>query len=167
MHGMGRLWESNSNLGSHPFWKSVYLTCWASKCLEKACPSYLLTRTLSFFAIPMEVGHSHVGESCWAPSLTICAVKSHCHDWKTWFCCVQWMGEETYDFGDLRGRSPSTHADEFSRRFSSTILWFSSFSHARNSSISVAQWLRSQFFLIWKFGEVFFAPMLPINVFWV
>ena len=31
---MGRVWESNSNLGSHPFLKNVFLTSWASKCLE-------------------------------------------------------------------------------------------------------------------------------------
>ena len=71
--------------------------------LGKACPSYLLTHTLSFFTIPMEVGHSHVGEACWAPSLIIYAVKSCFHGWETRFCCVQWMGEETHDFGGLRG----------------------------------------------------------------
>ena len=32
--GMGRVWESNSNLGSHPFLENVFLTSWASKCLK-------------------------------------------------------------------------------------------------------------------------------------
>ena len=31
--GMGRVWRSNSNLGSHPFLESVFLTCGASKSL--------------------------------------------------------------------------------------------------------------------------------------
>ena len=31
--GMGNVWRSNSNLGSHPFLESVFLTCGASKCL--------------------------------------------------------------------------------------------------------------------------------------
>ena len=32
--GIGKGWESNSNLGSHPFLENVFLTSWASKCFE-------------------------------------------------------------------------------------------------------------------------------------
>ena len=32
--GMGIVWDSNSNSGSHPFLENVFLTCWESKCLE-------------------------------------------------------------------------------------------------------------------------------------
>ena len=33
--GMGKVWSSNSNLGSHPFFENVFLASWASKCLER------------------------------------------------------------------------------------------------------------------------------------
>ena len=32
--GMGKVWRSNSNLGSHPFLENVFLDSWGSKCLE-------------------------------------------------------------------------------------------------------------------------------------
>ena len=31
MHGMGRVCESNSNLGSHPFLENMFLNSWGSK----------------------------------------------------------------------------------------------------------------------------------------
>ena len=32
--GMGKVWGSNSNLGSYPFLENVFLASWATKCLE-------------------------------------------------------------------------------------------------------------------------------------
>ena len=55
---MGKVWRSNSNLGSHPFLENTFLTCGESNCLEMHAQA-IIHPYLSFLT------HSHGG---WALS---------------------------------------------------------------------------------------------------
>ena len=49
--GMGRVWESNSNLGRRPFLENVFLNSWASKCLEMHAQAIIHPYVLLFHVV--------------------------------------------------------------------------------------------------------------------
>ena len=62
--GMGRVWDSKFEFGEPPILEKCVFDLLGKKMLGKRMPKLLITHTLSFFTIPMEVGHSHIGETC-------------------------------------------------------------------------------------------------------
>ena len=65
---MGKVWRSNSNLGSHLFLKNVFLTCRESKCLEMHAQA-IIHPWISFSPILMEFWLSHATRR-WLSSLS-------------------------------------------------------------------------------------------------
>ena len=51
--GMGKVWRSNSNLGSYPFLENVSLASWASKCWEM--PSQAIIHPCVCFLTQLEI----------------------------------------------------------------------------------------------------------------
>ena len=64
MHGDGKSMGVKFEFGEPPILEKCVFDLLGKKILGKSMPKLLLTHTLSFFTIPMEVGHSHVGEAC-------------------------------------------------------------------------------------------------------
>ena len=67
--GMGNVWRSNSNLGSHPFLENMFLDSWASKCLEMH--SQAIIHPCVFFLMQLEIVEEF--------SLTIRVISSFLH----------------------------------------------------------------------------------------
>ena len=180
---MGRVWEWNSNREATHFLENVFLTSWASKCLERHAhpvvhPSVFLSHTAG---APV-----HFPSQFWLidpffPWLEICFgycwmyVELGSRFWGCWvyvhlgkpvFGFTEWRSSRYLCFGGLRGCFPFPHSAGIWWASSSQFFVFSSFypSWKLVFFVKPSSWEDRSTFWVWM--EVMFVSMKPLNVFW-
>ena len=154
--GIGGVWDSNSNLGSHPFLESMFFTSLASKFLEMH--AHLIIHPYIFLSHAVgSPGHF----SLMFPTFPHIAMAE-----KTHFYVIEWMWNRDSHFGGFKGSFFPPPLSWSLMCISLMFLFiFPNFSKPGNPLLycSMNGQRRTT---IWGFIKAIFSLVIPIGIFW-